>query len=148
MFSTLLSKGLSPILVRTLVFVYEQQYAWVRWGSSKSTMFSIVNGTRQGSVLSAAVFITYMDPLLKKLRALGVGCHVAGLFMGALGYCDDLALVAPTRDGMRIMLKVCEKFATDVGLVFSIDSNPSKSKSKCIFMTGKKTSLTKPTPFI
>ena len=125
-----MAKGLPPILVRTLVFVYEQQNAWVRWGNSKSTMFSITNGTRQGSVLSAAVFTTYMDPLLKQLRALGVGCHVAGLFMGALGYCDDLALVAPTRDGMQAMLQVCERFASEVGLIFSTDPSPNKSKTK------------------
>ena len=82
MFSTLLSRGLPPILVRTLVYVYEQQYALVKWGNSKSSMFTIVNGTRQGSVLSAAVFTVYVEPLLKQLRTLGVGCHVAGLFMG------------------------------------------------------------------
>ena len=70
--------------------VYEDQYAWVRWGTSKSSVFSIVNGTRQGSVLSPALFALYVDGLLQELRALGVGCHIGGVFMGAVEYCDDV----------------------------------------------------------
>ena len=77
-----------------------------------------------------------------------MGCHVAGLFLAALGYCDDLALVAPTRDGMQAMLQVCEKFADKVGLIFSTDPIPSKSKTKCIFMLGKRTNCAKPAPLL
>ena len=68
-FSTLFRKlataGLPPI-VRVLVFVYEEQFAWVKWGKAKSQQFSIVNGTRQGSVLSPSLFSLYMDELLIK----------------------------------------------------------------------------------
>ena len=91
--------------------VYEDQYVWVRWGASKSSVFSIVNGTRQGSVLSPALFAVYVDGLLQELRALGVGCHIGGVFMGAVGYCDDVLLLAPNRCAIVQMLKVCEKFA-------------------------------------
>lgn len=87
LFTKLLEKGLPAVVVRTLIVVYEKQYAWVRWGGARSQqMFSIVNGTRQGSVLSPALFAVYMDEILIKLRNLGVGCYVGGVFMGALGY--------------------------------------------------------------
>ena len=43
-------------------------------------MFTIINGTRQGSVLSPALFAVYVDDLLQELRNLGVGCYVAGIF--------------------------------------------------------------------
>lgn len=36
------------------------------------------------------------------------------------------------------MLQVCELYAQNLNLVFSTDSNPKKSKSKTIFMTGKR----------
>ena len=87
---------LPAIVIRTLIFVYQEQYAWVRWGKATSSSFPILNGTRQGSVLSPALFAVYMDELLVELRGLGVGCYVADMFMGAVGYCDDILLLAPT----------------------------------------------------
>ena len=47
---------------------------------------------------------------------------------------------------MQLMLNVCEKFAVVNNLKFSTDPNPSKSKSKCIFVRGKDKRAVKPKP--
>ena len=72
-----------------------------------------------------------------ELRKLGLGCQVAGVYMGAVGFCDDLLLMAPTRDGMQVMLDTCQRFASRYNLQFSTDPNPEKSKTKCIFVSGR-----------
>ena len=126
LFQKLLDRGMPATIVRVIVRVYEEQYAWVKWGNSRSCRFSIVNGTRQGSILSPALFAVYVDDLLVELRKLGVGCKVAGVYMGAMGFCDDLLLLAPTRDGMQVMLDTCHRFADRVKLKFSTDPNPEK----------------------
>ena len=140
-FSTLFRKmsvaGVPPIVIRVLMYVYEEQFAWVKWGKSNSGQFRIGNGTRQGSVLSPALFSLYMDELLGQLRQLGVGCHISGVFYGAALYADDLVLVAPSRNGLQKMLDLCQKYATEHNLAFSTDPNPELSKSKSIFMVGK-----------
>ena len=138
LFNKLLEKGLPAVVVRTLITVYEKQYAWVRWGKTRSEIFPIVNGTRQGSVLSPILFSIYVDEILQKLRSLGVGCYVGEVFMGALGYADDLVLLAPSRTAMQLMLNTCEEFATKNNLLFSTDPDPSKSKTKCVFMCGRR----------
>ena len=69
----------------------------IKWGSERSTTFPIVIGTRQGSILSPALFAHYVDELLVALWALGIGCKVAGIYMGAVGFCDDLLVLAQTR---------------------------------------------------
>ena len=148
LFQRLLDKGLPPIVVRVLAFIYMEQYAWVKWGDGRSSQFAISNGTRQGAILSPIFWSVYADPLLKRLRALGLGAHVAGLFMGAVCYADDVLLIAPTRSAMQRMLLEIETFAAESNVVFSTDPLPSKSKTKCIYVVGKKKNLTKPAPLI
>ena len=148
LFQRLLDRGLPAIIVRVIIRVYEYQYAWVKWGNTRSSMFTIVNGTRQGSILSPALFALYVDELLVELRKLGVGCKVAGVYMGAVGFCDDILLLAPTRDGMQLMLDTCQFFAAKYNLKFSTDPNPEKSKTKCIFVCGKSRAQQKPANLI
>ena len=128
------------------MFSYQHQYAWVRWGNVRSEIFPINNGTRQGSIASPVFWAVYCDLLIKELRQLGVGAYIAGVFMGASAYADDLVLVAPTRHAMQLMLGVCENYARCNNILFSTDPNPSLSKTKCIFMVGKNINLVKPAP--
>ena len=76
----------------------------------------------------------YCDLLIKELRQLGVGAYVAGVFMGATVYADDLVLVAPTRHAMQLMLSVCEDYADSYNILFRTHPNPEQSKTKCIFI--------------
>ena len=139
---------LPPSVVRVLIFAYQRQYAWVRWGDKKSTEFGILNGTRQGSVLSPALFTVYVQELLDRLKNLGAGCYVGATFLGAVAWADDFLLTAPTRGSMQSLLDVCSSFAAEVGLQFSTDPNPAKSKSKAVFVVGRKTGLEKPAPLL
>ena len=136
LFQKLLKKNLPPIVIRALIFVYEEQTAWVSWGSARSDQFQIVNGTRQGSVLSPGFFGVYVDELLEELRKAGVGCYIGGRYFGAAGYADDIILLAPCRSAMARMVKICEEFGERNNLKFSTDVNPAKSKTKCLYMCG------------
>ena len=136
LFEKLLERKLPSVVLRVLLFVYQEQYAWVKWGRENSRMFKIQNGARQGSVLSPSLFSVYMDSLLVRLRKSGVGCHIGGVFAGAVGYADDLLLLAPSRSGMQKMLGICEQYDLETNLQYSTHPDPVKSKSKCIFMTG------------
>ena len=45
-------------------------------------------------------------------------------FVGALGYADDIVLLAPSASALRMMLNTCYKFANDYKLLF----NPGKTQ--------------------
>ena len=130
LFQRLLDKGLPPVVIRVIVYMYMEQYGWVKWGDSKSRQMNISNGTRQGAILSPIFWAVYADPLLQRLRDLGLGAHVAGIFMGAVCYADDVLLIAPTRSAMQRMLFEMEAFAEESNIMFSTHHLPSKSKSK------------------
>ena len=86
---------------------------------------TIANGTRQGAILSPVFWAIYADPMLGRLRRLGLGAHVAGCFMGAVCYADDVLLIAPTRNSMQRMLLELEEFASENNITFSTDPIPS-----------------------
>jgi hypothetical protein len=99
-------------------------------------------------MFSPDAWTCYTDPLMKRLRSLGVGCHLAGMFMGAMLYSDDQILIAPNRRAMELMLQEVEAFAEESNIKFSTDPNPAKSKSKLIFVCGRRTGLAKPAPLL
>ena len=67
--------------------------------------------------------------------------------MGAVGFCDDLLLLAPTRDGMQSMLNTCQRYAAKFNLKFSTNPNYAKNKTKCIFVCGQ-SKKQKPSPLL
>ena len=135
-----------PIVVRVLIFMYEEQTGCVKLSGKKSDSFRISNGTRQGSVLSPALFSVYLDDLIKELREQGLGCHIGGWWMGACGFADDLILLAPVRSVLQRMVSICEKYGNEHNLVFSTDPNPSKSKTKCLYFCGRISNVQYPAP--
>ena len=91
----------------------------MKLGKDSSATFDISNGTRQGSVLSPYFFGVYLDNLLKRLRQLQLGCYVAGVWMGACAFADDIALLAPGRQVLQKMIKECESYGVQNNLFFS-----------------------------
>jgi len=68
--------------------------------------FNVLNGVKQGGVLSPILFCVYIDGLLHQLSSLYVGCYIGNVFTGVLGYADDIALLAPTATAMGVMLHI------------------------------------------
>ena len=115
LFTDLLKRDVSPLVLRLLLHMYTNQTLCVRWGDALSTLFSVKNGVKQGGVLSPILFAIYTDGLLKRLQETGVGCHMGHRFSGA----DDITLLSPSRSGMAILVKVCEKYAAEYDIIFN-----------------------------
>ena len=92
LFKILIRRGVNPIFLRILLYIYRYQQCDVKWNSSHSYRFSIRNGVRQGAVSSPLLFSVYINDLIVLLRESGFGCHIGGLFVGCLGYADDILL--------------------------------------------------------
>ena len=140
LFQNMLDKGFPAVVVRGLIYAYQEQMGWVRLAGKDSSQFPLTNGTRQGSVLSPYLFSAcYLDGLLVELRREGLGCYISGVWLGACAYADDIVLLAPNRAVLQRMVTMCEQYGAEFNLQFSTDPNPSKSKTKSVLFCGRNT---------
>ena len=95
-----------------------------RWGKYISDEFHVTSGTKQGGVLSPDLFSFYVDDLFPLLRASGLGCYIATIFVACFLFADDMALSAPTRSTLQKLINITMTFCSENGLSF----NPSKTK--------------------
>ena len=48
----------------------------VLWNGVYSRKFPVVNGVKQGAIISPILFCVCLDTLLSELRKAGLGCHI------------------------------------------------------------------------
>ena len=104
--------------------MYINQKLRLKWNGIYSDYFSVMNGVKQGGVISPCLFCVYIDQLLMLLKENGVGCFIGSKFMGAIAYADDLILLSPSAFALKDMVKICCDFASK----FDIQFNCAKSQ--------------------
>ncbi len=135
LFPILRERSVCPAILRLLFIMYSNSSMCVRWSDSLSETFSVQNGVRQGGVISPVLYNIYTDNLLVQLKNSGMGCYINGIFSGALGYADDLVILAPSLYALRSMISICEKYAKDYDILY----NAKKSKLICFNVENPKT---------
>ena len=88
----------------------------VHWNGVRSCLFQVVDGVKQGGVISPVMFCVYEDDLLCMLAKSNVGCYIGTHFLSALAYADDIVILAPT---MRTMLRLCDLYASHYKNIFN-----------------------------
>ena len=115
----MLSLDKQPLVVRFLLDSYTGQIAYTQWNSIKSNAIPMLNGIKQGGVLSPLLFCIYMDELLHRLEKSGAGCYIGKQFYGGFGYADDLKVLCPSINGLQKLISICEKFGHEYSILFN-----------------------------
>ncbi|ELU11641.1 hypothetical protein CAPTEDRAFT_70193, partial [Capitella teleta] len=63
LFNLLIKRGMCPLSVLLLMFVYTHQSMKVKWNVYITEGFNCFNGVKQGCVLSPILFCIYVDEL-------------------------------------------------------------------------------------
>ena len=140
LFLKLIQRDVPLIFLNLLIYWYGDLVCRVKWGDNVSQWYRVLSGVRQGGILSPDLYCLYVDDLIIRLERLNVGCYVMQLFLAALLYADDMALLAPSVKGLRLLLDECSDFCVewDIGL--------NAKKSKILYFGKKCTNLF--TPFL
>jgi hypothetical protein len=118
--SCLIERGFPLCIVNVFASWYRNLNAYVRCDNNVvSTCFNVLSGTPQGSLLGGKFFNFIIDKLLTQLDDAQIGCHINGLFAGAIAYADDIMLLSASVVQMREMLEICYKFGISCDLKFN-----------------------------
>ena len=119
LFRVLLKRGFNPLYTRLLYQMYVNQSIRVKFNDTHSDYFNVLNGVKQGGVISPTLFTCYIDDMLSKLKSSGLGCHVGSEYVGCISYADDLVLLSPTITSLKDMVRICEDYAIDYNIKFN-----------------------------
>ena len=86
LFKLLVDRMFPPVSVQLLLNMYTSYVCHVSLNGVCSVPISVLNGVKQGGVISPVLSCIYLDKLLGKLAEAGVGCYIDNIFVGALAY--------------------------------------------------------------
>ena len=110
-----------PKIIKLLAILYSNMKAKVKWNGLFSSTFQILNGIKQGGVISPLLFTLYVDILIERVIGSQLGCYVGDKCSSIFLYADDIILLSPSRTALSRMLQICEQFGKEYGLSFNPD---------------------------
>ena len=113
----------SPALLHTIAEFYNSCSSKVFWDHSVGPSFRVLQGVRQGGVLSPTLYTLYIDDLIKLLRECYLGCTIRNLYVGVIAFADDIALLSNDPTELQQMLNITFQYTQE----WRYKINPTKS---------------------
>ena len=121
MINELHKRGVPVCFVNIIEHWYNNQFVSVKYNDSLSQEWQISNGVRQGGVLSGFLFNIYIDTLLDKVTSSSIGCKLGIVNANIIAYADDIVLLAPTANALRILINLTNMYASKLNLSFNYE---------------------------
>ena len=89
----------------------------------KQSLFEVINGVKQGGVISPFLFSIYIDELIVSCISLNIGSKLYEINTSVISFCDDLNLLSPSVKQVQQLLDICSTYGEN----WKIKFNPTKS---------------------
>ena len=104
LFYKLYKKGVPMFYINLIKNWYRNQYVKVKFNGCFSREWQILNGVRQGGILSPYLFNIYIDDMIEEILKLSVGCKLGIKKCNIIAYADDICLLAPSISALQFIL--------------------------------------------
>ncbi|CAG2242874.1 unnamed protein product [Mytilus edulis] len=111
--------GLPAKLWCLLDNMYSDLTSAVFSGGKLSNWFKLHRGVRQGSVLSAKLYLIFINDLFDKLESSQQGAFIHDLNASTPVQADDISIIATDRQSSQVMVKICEEYSIHWSFAFS-----------------------------
>ena len=123
LFKKLSDLGIHTSHLSVLQEFYKESSSSVLWNKRSGPPFEILQGVKQGSVLSPTLYTVFIDGLIKALREARLGCSFYGRYTGVLVLADDVALISTSPQDLQDMLDLTLAYSN----TWRYKINPKKS---------------------
>ena len=83
----------------------------IRWKGMYSEPYEVIQGVKQGDVLSSYLYKLYIFDLLRSLGSASFGVHIGRLYLGTPSCADDVLLLSNLPSEMQAMLNVNSEYS-------------------------------------
>jgi hypothetical protein len=94
-----------------IMSLYNGSTGRVKWKGDLGKPFEVLQGVRQGGVLSPRLYKEYIDGLLRRLEAEGDGLHIGATYIGSPTVADDVLLLSQSPLDLQVMLHTSEHYS-------------------------------------
>ena len=106
LFYVLYQKGIRGKLWRLLKYAYLNSITSVLINGNFSEWFRLLQGVKQGAVLSMLLYICFINLLITEVLSTGIGCEVLSMSMGCIGYADDIVFLTTNQLAMQELINL------------------------------------------
>ena len=132
--------GVDGALLRAIQSLYRRSVSLVRVSGSKSDLFPVGVGLRQGCPLSPVLFIVFMDRISRRSRG-AEGVEFGGGRIASLLFADDVVLFASSSIDLQLSLGRFAAECEAVGMRISTSKSEamvlSRKRVDCILRVGE-----------
>ena len=119
-----LEQNLVPInLLHIIQCLYDNLMGSVRVNEWYSNPFALLQGLRQGCVLSPTLFNIFINDLPPKLMATSKGIQFGNSYVCCLLYADDLVILGDTAEDLQVLLSCLDEWCHTWKLSINIEKS-------------------------
>lgn len=126
----LYDNNVPDFLVNILKTILINGTARVNFNDCFTDKWKLSRGVRQGGVLSAFLFIFYIDEILFKVFNIQTGCNIGITRVNILAYADDIVLISPSRSGLQLLLNEIFNLLNNLRLILNVNKTVAMIFSK------------------
>ena len=120
-------QGINKKLWMIIKDLYSGLSAKIKWKNQMEDSFQILQGVRQGGILSTHFYKVYVNGLLVEIRRNNLGKFIGCIYVGCPTCADDVLLITEDPDEMLMMLAIASSYSGEKRYII----HPQKTNVVC-----------------